>query len=74
MSLIFALGFLAFTIISLEGVKDSKEYHNDTSGIAVMGIATIISILAMIGCIFLFIFVELPLYGIVIWNVWTLFN
>ena len=62
MSLIFALGFVVFAFFGLEGMKDAAKYHNEYVGIGCNGFATCMSILAIIFCIGIFIFVELPLY------------
>ena len=74
MILIFALGFLAFALIGFQSANDASNYHNEVIGVAGNSIVGCMSILAMIGCILAFIFVELPMYGITIWSVIEIFK
>ncbi len=69
MSLVFALGFLAFAILGYTAAKDASKYHKEYAGIAVNGIVVFMSIVAMFACLAIFVFVELPMYGIIIWSI-----
>lgn len=69
MSLFFAFGFLLFAILGFSAANDASKYHKEYVGIAINSGVGCMSVIVVLFCLGIFVFVELPLYGIILWQV-----
>lgn len=66
MSLFFAFGFLLFAILGFNAANDASKYHKEYVGITVNIGVGCMSVMAALFCLGIFVFVELPLYGMLL--------